>query len=74
MLHHDSNVLEQADIEGRTALMWAAGKGANDVIKLLLDLNNAEPQPSSGAYYQVDFFDFIFTLNNKMSMLSSGLK
>jgi len=38
MIKHNSSVLEQADIEGRSALMWAAGKGANSVIKTLLKL------------------------------------
>ena len=32
MIKADIKVLDHADIEGRTALMWAAGKGANDVI------------------------------------------
>nr|CAB3256533.1 inversin-like [Phallusia mammillata] len=40
MIEHDVNILEQADIEGRSALMWAAGKGATDVIQTLLALQN----------------------------------
>lgn len=40
MIKHDLNILEQADIEGRSGLMWAAGKGATDVIQTLLALNN----------------------------------
>ena len=38
MIKADIKVLDHADIEGRTALMWAAGKGANDVIMALLQL------------------------------------
>ena len=41
MIRHDPHILEQADIEGRTALMWAAGKGANGVIQLLLGLSSS---------------------------------
>lgn len=34
--HH--SVRDEPDLEGRTAFMWAAGKGSNDVIKIMLDL------------------------------------
>ena len=44
MIQHDSNIVEQADIEGRTVLMWAAGKGANGVIRILLGLNDSEKE------------------------------
>lgn len=40
MIAADIKVLDHADIEGRTALMWAAGKGANDVIIALLQLRS----------------------------------
>lgn len=40
MIAHDPTVIEQADIEGRNALMWAAGKGANDVIRVLLGIRS----------------------------------
>ncbi|XP_058603870.1 inversin isoform X2 [Onychostoma macrolepis] len=36
-LKHPS-VRDEPDLEGRTAFMWAAGKGSNDVIKIMLDL------------------------------------
>ncbi|XP_050988213.1 inversin isoform X2 [Labeo rohita] len=31
-------VRDEPDLEGRTAFMWAAGKGSDDVIKIMLDL------------------------------------
>ncbi|XP_051722100.1 inversin isoform X2 [Ctenopharyngodon idella] len=34
--HH--SVRDEPDLEGRTAFMWAAGKGSDDVIKIMLDL------------------------------------
>nr|XP_055066106.1 inversin isoform X1 [Misgurnus anguillicaudatus] len=34
--HH--TVRDEPDLEGRTAFMWAAGKGSDDVIKIMLDL------------------------------------
>ncbi|XP_052003163.1 inversin-like isoform X1 [Xyrauchen texanus] len=34
--HH--SVRDEPDLEGRTAFMWAAGKGSNDVIMIMLDL------------------------------------
>ncbi|CAK8671687.1 uncharacterized protein LOC143465350 isoform X2 [Clavelina lepadiformis] len=40
MMKHDASILDQSDIEGRNALMWAAGKGANDVIQMLFNLGN----------------------------------
>uniref|UniRef100_A0A9J7X9Z6 Inversin n=1 Tax=Cyprinus carpio carpio TaxID=630221 RepID=A0A9J7X9Z6_CYPCA len=36
-LKHPS-VRDEPDLEGRTAFMWAAGKGSDDVIKTMLDL------------------------------------
>lgn len=33
------NCTDEADLEGRTAFMWAAGKGADDVIKVFLAHN-----------------------------------
>uniref|UniRef100_A0A673LMM9 Inversin-like n=1 Tax=Sinocyclocheilus rhinocerous TaxID=307959 RepID=A0A673LMM9_9TELE len=36
-LKHPS-VRDEPDLEGRTAFMWAAGKGSDDVIKIMLDL------------------------------------
>ena len=50
MIRHDPNTLEQADIDGRTALMWAAGKGANGVIQLLLGWSNQETLSDSSKF------------------------
>ncbi|KAK2902985.1 hypothetical protein Q8A67_007698 [Cirrhinus molitorella] len=36
-LKHPS-VRDEPDLEGRTAFMWAAGKGSDDVIEIMLDL------------------------------------
>lgn len=36
-LKHPS-VRDEPDLEGRTAFMWAAGKGSDDVIKVMLEL------------------------------------
>lgn len=36
-LKHPS-VRDEPNLEGRTAFMWAAGKGRDDVIKIMLDL------------------------------------
>ncbi|XP_053343434.1 inversin isoform X2 [Clarias gariepinus] len=36
-LRHPS-VRDEPDLEGRTAFMWAAGKGSDDVIKIMLEL------------------------------------
>lgn len=36
-LKHPS-VRDEPDLEGRTAFMWAAGKGSDDVIKVVLEL------------------------------------
>ena len=36
-LKHPS-VRDEPDLEGRTAFMWAAGKGSDDVIKTVLEL------------------------------------
>lgn len=36
-LKHPS-VRDEPDLEGRTAFMWAAGKGSNDVINVMLEL------------------------------------
>ncbi|XP_077966605.1 uncharacterized protein LOC120341845 isoform X2 [Styela clava] len=38
MIVHDPTVTEQEDIEARNALMWAAGKGSNNVIRILLGM------------------------------------
>lgn len=38
MIAHDPKVMEQADIEGRNALMWAAGKGCKEVVRTLLGI------------------------------------
>lgn len=37
-LSHPS-VKDESDLEGRTAFMWAAGKGSDDVIRTMLALN-----------------------------------
>ncbi|XP_029957966.1 inversin isoform X2 [Salarias fasciatus] len=37
-LSHPS-VKDESDLEGRTAFMWAAGKGSDDVIRTMLSLN-----------------------------------
>ncbi|XP_059165676.1 inversin-like [Physella acuta] len=34
-----SNCTDEPDLEGRTAFMWAAGKGADDVIRVFLEHN-----------------------------------
>lgn len=36
--HH--TVRDEPDLEGRTAFMWAAGKGSDDVIRIMLDLKH----------------------------------
>ncbi|OCT57962.1 hypothetical protein XELAEV_18002831mg [Xenopus laevis] len=38
LLSHPS-VRDEADLEGRTALMWAAGKGSDEVVRTMLELN-----------------------------------
>ncbi|XP_062841390.1 inversin [Trichomycterus rosablanca] len=38
-LKHPS-VRDEPDLEGRTAFMWAAGKGSDDVIKIMLELKH----------------------------------
>ncbi|XP_028836540.1 inversin isoform X3 [Denticeps clupeoides] len=32
------SVRDESDLEGRTAFMWAAGKGSDDVLKMMLDM------------------------------------
>ncbi|KAF7691897.1 hypothetical protein HF521_010864 [Silurus meridionalis] len=38
-LRHPS-IRDEPDLEGRTAFMWAAGKGSDDVIKVMLELKH----------------------------------
>ncbi|TSK20229.1 Inversin [Bagarius yarrelli] len=51
--HH--SVRDEPDLEGRTAFMWAAGKGSNDVINVMLelkrdlDINMADKYGGTGA-------------------------
>lgn len=59
MIDNDPTVVEQADLEGRNSLMWAAGKGSNDVIRVLLGLPAVvktkvdEPLRSNGNSHQI---------------------
>ncbi|XP_063288600.1 inversin [Pelobates fuscus] len=39
LLSH-SSVRDEADLEGRTAFMWAAGKGSDEAIKAMLELDS----------------------------------
>ena len=51
-LSHSAGVRDEADIEGRTALMWAAGKGADDVIRAFIkykaDVNQTDKNGGTG--------------------------
>ena len=75
MIRHDPNILEQADIDGRTALMWAAGKGANGVIQLLLGLNNQEKetQNGSGMLYITTLREYVPAYQSKSDLLLYSL-
>lgn len=46
------NIRDEADIEGRTAFMWAAGKGADDVIKTFIkhgvDMHHTDKNGGTG--------------------------
>lgn len=48
MIAHDPKVTEQADIEGRNALMWAAGKGCKEVVKTLLGIRTPTIEKNPG--------------------------
>ena len=45
---------DEPDLEGRTAFMWAAGKGADDVIKVFLchgvDIHQEDKTGDTGNY------------------------
>lgn len=48
------SVRDDSDLEGRTSFMWAAGKGSNDVIQIMLklklvtDINMADKYGGTG--------------------------
>ena len=46
------NITDEPDMEGRTALMWAAGKGAENVIKSIVkhnpDINATDKTGATG--------------------------
>lgn len=54
-LSHPS-VKDEPDLEGRTAFMWAAGKGSDDVIRTMLaltphiDINMADKYGGTGEH------------------------
>ena len=56
-LSHPAGVRDEPDIEGRTALMWAAGKGADDVIRMFIrhkaDINQADKNGGTGESEQI---------------------
>ena len=58
------NIRDEADLEGRTAFLWAAGKGADDVIKTFVchgvDMHHTDKNGGSGEinYYSFDVFNF----------------
>ena len=47
-----TDVRDEPDLEGRTAFMWAAGKGANDVLEVFIrhgaDITQMEKNGSTG--------------------------
>lgn len=47
MIAHDPKVTEQADIEGRNALMWAAGKGCKEVVTTLLGIRKPSTEKNA---------------------------
>ncbi len=51
------NVQDTPDIDGRTAFMWAAGKGANKVLKMFIkhgvDMHNADKNGGTGIFFCV---------------------
>ena len=51
-LSHPAGVKDEADIEGRTAFMWAAGKGADDVVRMFTkhkaDINQTDQHGGTG--------------------------
>lgn len=56
-LSHPS-VKDEPDLEGRTAFMWAAGKGSDDVIRTMLgltphiDINMADKYGGTGEKHE----------------------
>ena len=36
------SITDEPDLEGRTALMWAAGKGADDVISSMVEISQPD--------------------------------
>ena len=48
-------VRDEPDMEGRSAFMWAAGKGANDVlhtfIKYSVDIGQTDKTGGTGRFY-----------------------
>lgn len=49
------NVVDEPDIEGRSAFIWAAGKGADNVIKVYLkhnvDIQQVDSHEGTGMFY-----------------------
>ena len=60
-----ASVTDEADVEGRTAFMWAAGKGADQVISVFIkhnvDIQQVDKNGGSGMLQPLLLFSFKFT-------------